>query len=332
MSSVLFTPKIFPQGNAREFFDRDSLDEDSLSSLIAKEEKKLNIMAGQFSGNYSLLHLQQKLIHALNTLLGLVANPASSPQEIQAFLTKILSLYQEIDHKISAAEREQRLLEASMLSQSKLIEQILIVADENVEDKKRQHQYAAIEEMKKQHALAAAKLAALQYQAALAAKQYAEQQAESAQRIRTIVEKIVKDNILKLQSKRFLSLLENLPRLAPHSCTASSYFWHQPHAASEQHTITIKNPSALHSISLKQEATLHAYAHAQGLLCETHGKMGLTFSQKNTPQIQIVFQGENVHITMNSLHLDNLRLLEKVLETFRQEPKLNSRLRPTLKF
>ena len=120
MTAMLFS-------RAATIFDQadDYIDPDTLEDLISNEELKLKHMQSAFIGDLTLCRLQFKLINALKNLLSLLTKPHSM-QEFMQQLSKISSLFHEIDSELSNAKINKEAIRLEILSQEKRMQEIIL--------------------------------------------------------------------------------------------------------------------------------------------------------------------------------------------------------------
>lgn len=285
-------------------------DSDMVASLIADEEKKLKLMAIQFPGANSLFLLQQKLIHALQELLGLLTKNASL-QEIYACFHKVLVLYMNIDEKIAKLDRKFRLDHESELKKLALLEQMVLAAEmsENPREKHAQNEIAAqyAESRRRKAKFLAEYLAFKRAQKNEQAKFKKEQ--TIARKIHHIIERLLKndtfDNASKIGVFRFSLALQ---AKFLNGNRVNSYHWSSPRNTPWfSATILAAHPHDYSKMLLQRLAKSYGF----DLKSNANESVYTYFLNANPrKQVRIAFEKDRLCIKTNSLGLNNLELFE----------------------
>lgn len=116
------------------------IDESKLHNILTCEKKRLHKFANEYSHDQHLLNLQALLVKLVSDLIEKLSNPATSVQEFQRALVRMVVLIQELDIAVAKAKRKKRLdLDAATLAFRMEEDSIRIAADKSKEKSKNEY-------------------------------------------------------------------------------------------------------------------------------------------------------------------------------------------------
>lgn len=118
------------------------IDENKLQNILTCEKKRLHRFANEYSHDQHLLNLQALLIKLLDNLIEKLLNPATSVDEFQRALMRMVVLIRELDIAVAKAKRKKRLDQDALMTAQRSEEESIRIAADKAKEKSKNEYYA----------------------------------------------------------------------------------------------------------------------------------------------------------------------------------------------